>query len=203
MSGYYQTDTLADGEHLLRLNAYLKADAALEETQLHYAAWVIGSKDETLSTEVFRCWWDPASFNQNMQLDHTHDEDGDGHGIDHSHVNDGDHSHEESAPEESAPLNGVEDSVLDYWDDDLEDSTHMGNDGREDTNLGGDNNTEITESEITTSPQKPPTTENSWDYESLLDVEPSNAPGGGRRLDHEEEDYCWSAHSESQLEYMQ
>jgi len=27
--------------------------------------------------------------------------------------------------------------------------------------------------------------------------------GHGRRLDHTEEDYCWSAHSESQLEYMQ
>ena len=100
MSGYYQTDTTEEGEHLLKLNAFLKADAALEETQLHYAAWVLGTRDEKLSTEVFRCWWDPAAFASDEVLSHEHDEDGDGNGVKHAHDHEGDHSH----TEESAPL---------------------------------------------------------------------------------------------------
>jgi hypothetical protein len=99
MSGYYQTDTTMEGEHVLKLNAFLKADAALEETQLHYAAWVLGTKDEKLSTEVFRCWWDPASFTTDEVLSHEHDQNGDGNGVKHAHEHEGEHDHsEEIAP---------------------------------------------------------------------------------------------------------
>jgi hypothetical protein len=58
---------------------------------------VIGTKDEALSSEVFRCWWDPASFDAKDVLSHEHDEDGDGNGISHAHDNDGDHSHDKDA----------------------------------------------------------------------------------------------------------
>lgn len=153
-----------------------------------------------MSTEVFRCWWDPAAYEPDAVLTHEHDEDGDGFGTSHAHDNDGDHSHNESAPLNQA------DSVLNVWDQDLENNSHEGNDGHENDNLSGSNDSSAPEGEKETS-------NDSWEYQPM--GEPTSEPradpskqGNGRRLerrqlDHGDDDYCWSAHSESQLEYMQ